>query len=309
MRAVLALDGTARVVDRPSPEGEGIPVRVASAGICGSDLHLLQWALPVVMGHEIAGTLPDGTPVAVEPVDPCGACEACRAGSYNLCVRGPSMVMGVGRDGGMAEMCRVPPSSISRLPAGVSLSDACLVEPLAVAVHSVRRGGVTGGDRVAVVGGGALGQLALVAAQAAGANVSLESRHDHQREVAEALGGGTVTDHYDVVIEAAGTGDALARAVELCRSGGRVVLAGTYWDGAVMPGLDMSNREISLIPAMMYGRSGPSTDFDAAASVLGRRPEVGALVITHRFPLEGATEAFAMARDRAGGAIKVVLEP
>lgn len=309
MRAVLALDGAARVVDRPSPQGEGIPVRVASAGICGSDLHLLQWGLPVVMGHEMAGTLPDGTPVAVEPVDPCGACEACRAGSYNVCVRGPSMVMGVGRDGGMAEICRVPPSSITRLPAGVSLSDACLVEPLAVAVHSVRRGGIAGGDRVAVVGGGSLGQLALVAAQAAGADVALEARHDHQREVAEALGAEAVTDNYDVVIEAAGTGDALARAVELCRSGGRVVLAGTYWDEAVMPGLDMCTREISLIPAMMYGRGGPSTDFDAAASVLARRPEVAPLVITHRFPLDAAAEAFATAGDRAGGAIKVVLEP
>ena len=289
--------------------GEGVPVRVASAGICGSDLHLLQWDLPIVLGHELAGSLPDGTPVAVEPVDPCGECEPCLSGAYNLCVRGPSMVMGVGRDGGMAEVCLVPAGSITRLPAGVALADACLVEPLAVAVHGVRRGGIAAGERVAVVGGGSIGQLALVAAQAVGAIVALEARHDTQREVAEALGALPVTDNYDAVIEAAGTAGALARAVQLCRPGGRVVLAGTYWDEAVMPGLDMGSREVSLISALMYGRDGPTRDFDAAAALLARRPEVARAVITHRFPLDGAVEAFGVARERALGAIKVVLEP
>ncbi|MBO0731721.1 MAG: alcohol dehydrogenase catalytic domain-containing protein, partial [Acidimicrobiaceae bacterium] len=169
MHAVRAIDGAVRVVEQPLPDGEGVAVRVASSGICGSDLHLLGWSLPAVMGHELAGTLTDGTPVAVEPVDPCWTCEACARGAYNLCVRGPAMVLGVGRDGGMAEVCLVPSSSVVPLPKGVALADACLVEPLAVAVHAVRLGRISDGQRVAVVGGGSLGQFALVAAQAAGA--------------------------------------------------------------------------------------------------------------------------------------------
>jgi threonine dehydrogenase-like Zn-dependent dehydrogenase len=309
MRAVKVLEGAPAAVDCPPPEGEGVTVRIASAGICGSDLHLLDWAIPVVLGHEMAGTLSDGTPVAVEPVDPCGTCEACAAGAYNLCERGPSMVYGVGRNGGMAEMCVVPETSVTRLPSGLSPSDALLVEPLAVAVHGVRRAGVLGGQRVAVVGGGTIGQLALVASQAEGATVSVEARHDAQKVVAERLGGQEVTGGYDVVIEAAGTAPALERAVELCRPGGTVVLLGTYWDRPPMPAQDICMREVSVVPSYMYGRSGGSKDFDTAARVLAGRPEVPGLLITHRFPLDAAAEAFAAARDRAAGAIKVVLEP
>jgi threonine dehydrogenase-like Zn-dependent dehydrogenase len=309
MRAVRALDGEATVVDEAWPEGKGLTVKVASAGICGSDLHLLDWNIPVVLGHEMAGTLADGTPVAVEPIDPCWSCEACASGAYNLCGRGPSMVLGVGRDGGLAEACVVPERSLTPLPGGTSLADACLIEPLAVAVHAVRRGCVSGGQRVAIVGGGSLGQLAVVAAQACGAEVSMAARHESQIEVARQLGAGPVDQGYDVVIEAAGTATALARAVELCRAGGTVVAVGSYWDAPTMPALDMGTREISLVPSSMYGRTGPSRDFDTAAALLAARPDVPGLVITHRFPLDAAAEAFAAARDRASGSIKVVIEP
>ncbi len=309
MRAVRCVEGAPAMVDVPGPAGEGVRVRVASAGICGSDLHLLEWKLPVVMGHEVAGTLDDGTPVAVEPLAPCGECPPCRDGAYNRCVLGPAMVMGVGREGAMAEECRVPESSIVRLPAGVAPADACLVEPLAVAVHGVRRGRIGADHRVAVVGGGSIGQVALVAAQATGAKVDLEARHEGQREAARRLGAGEVTDGYDVVMEAVGSASALTRSVELCRTGGRVVLLGTYWDGTDLPGLDVCMREIELVPASMYSRAGPSRDIDVAATILADRPEIAGALITHRFPLDAAVDAFEAARDRAAGAIKVVLEP
>jgi 2-desacetyl-2-hydroxyethyl bacteriochlorophyllide A dehydrogenase len=209
----------------------------------------------------------------------------------------------------MAEECVVPASSIARLPAGVTPGEACLVEPLGVAVHGVRQGRIAASQRVAVVGGGSIGQMALVAAQAAGAPVDLEARHDRQREAAGRLGAGQVTDGYDVVIEAVGTTSALARAIELCRPGGRVVLLGTYWDGVEILGYDLSMKEIELVPASMYSRAGPSRDFDVAVAILAGRPEVPGTLITHRFPLDAAADAFAAARDRAGGSIKVVLEP
>lgn len=317
MRAVRCVDGAAAVVEVDEPEapgagGEEVRVRVASAGICGSDLHMLPMGLAATMGHEFAGTLADGTPVAVEPLAPCGTCEACLAGDYARCRLGPGIVMGVGRDGGMAEQCVVPARSLTPLPAGVGLADACLVEPLAVAVHGVRRGGVLAGERVAVVGGGTIGQMAVVAAQAAGATVELVARHDHQRAAGERLGATAPAEgtQHDVVVEAAGTASALADAVDRCRPGGRVVLLGSYWDGSVeMPGLAVTMKEVTLVPASMYGRVGPSRDVDVAAAVLAGRPEVPEAVITHRFPLDAAAEAFAAARDRASGAIKVVLEP
>jgi threonine dehydrogenase-like Zn-dependent dehydrogenase len=299
-------------VDVPAvvPVADEVRVRVASAGICGSDLHLLGFDLPVVMGHELAGTLDDGTPVAVEPKAPCGECETCRSGQAQHCVRGAAMVLGVGRDGGMAEECAVPASALARLPAGLPLSDACLVEPLAVGVHGVRRGQIQAGERVVVIGGGAVGLTALVAAQAAGASVDLVARHEHQRAAADRLGAGEPGDGYDVAIEAAGTADALADAIDLCRTRGRVVALGTYWEGTVtLPALQLCMREIDLIPSHTFGRTGPSRDIDVAAALLATRPEVGSTLITHRFPLDAASDAFATARDRAAGAIKVVLEP
>jgi len=313
MRAVRCIEGRAAVVDvaRPDPDGDdAVVVKVGSAGICGSDLHLLPMGLTATFGHEIAGVLPDGRPVAVEPLAPCGECGPCVSGEYQRCVLGPAIVFGVGRDGGMAEECLVPTSALSPLPVGVAVSDGCLVEPLAVAVHGVRRGGVGGGDRVAVIGGGTIGQAALVAAQGAGATVDVVARHDRQKEAAARLGAGEPTDGYDVVIEAAGSASALADAVRRCRPGGTVVLLASYWAGTVeLPGLEVTMKEVSLVPAVMYGRVGPSRDIDVAASLLAARPELPGAVITHRFPLDAAAEAFTVASDRAAGAIKVVLEP
>ncbi len=191
MRAVRCPEGAPTVVDvaEPHEAGDEVVVHVASAGICGSDLHMLAFGLPLTFGHEMAGRLSDGTPVAVEPLAPCGECPACLASDYARCVLGPAIVLGVGRDGGMAEQCLVPSSALSRLPAGVDPRDGSLVEPLAVAVHGVRRGGVEAADRVAVVGGGSIGQTALVAAQATGASVDLEARHDRRARGGPALGG------------------------------------------------------------------------------------------------------------------------
>jgi threonine dehydrogenase-like Zn-dependent dehydrogenase len=266
--------------------------------------------LPATFGHELAGTLPDGRVVAVEPLAPCWECAACLSGDYPRCVLGPAIVLGVGLDGGMADECLVPASALAPLPAGVDAADGCLVEPLAVAVHGVRRGAIQGGERVAVIGGGSIGQTALVAAQAAGAHVDLVARHDRQREAAARLGAGEPTDGYDVVIEAAGTDSAMADAVSRCRPGGRVVLLASYWDGVVqLPGLEVTMKEVTLVPAAMYGRVGPSRDIDVAAALLAARPELPGTIITHRFPLDAAHEAFAVAADRAAGAIKVVLEP
>jgi threonine dehydrogenase-like Zn-dependent dehydrogenase len=88
------------------------------------------------------------------------------------------------------------------------------------------------------------------------------------------------------------------------------VLLGTYWEGGVeLAGQALCMKELDLVPASMYGRVGPSRDFDVAASIMAARPELAEVLITHRFPLDAAADAFATARDRAAGAIKVVLEP
>jgi threonine dehydrogenase-like Zn-dependent dehydrogenase len=266
----------------------------------------------MTLGHELAGRLADGTPVGIEPLQPCGVCAECVAGDYHRCVIGVAAIFGVGRDGGMADKCLVPTRSLVRLSDSVALTDASLIEPLAVAVHGLRRGDVRSDERVAVIGGGALGQAVIAAAVARGsASLDAAVRHDRQRDAAQRLGATLdVSDGYDVVIESAGTSSALAQALQICRPGGRVVIVGSYWDGNMGPvGMDMALKEINLIPAFMYSRTGDTRDIDVAASILADRPHIADAIITHRFPLDAAAEAFTVARDRSAGAIKVVLEP
>ncbi|MFP8873176.1 MAG: alcohol dehydrogenase catalytic domain-containing protein [Myxococcota bacterium] len=311
MRAVRCSNGRVDLVDVPRPEGEGIRLRTRSAGICGSDLHMVSgpFAPAHTLGHEIAGVLPDGRAVAIEPLAACGHCDACTTGDYQLCREGLSTVLGIGRDGGMAEEVVVPERAIVPLPAGVDVADACLVEPLAVAIHGLRRAGVRNDLRVAVVGGGTIGLCAVAAVIGLGAPVALVARHDSQREAGARLGAAEASGEYDVVIDAAGTASALAKAVGLAKPGGTLLLLATYWDGFEIPAFDVCLREIRIVPASLYGRGDQGRDIDSAAQLLGSRPEIPDILITHRFPLEGVAEAFATAADRSSGAIKVVLEP
>ena len=276
MRAVRVHDGAATTTEVPAPTGDGVVVRVASAGICSTDLHLLGFGLMATLGHEFAGWLPDGTPVAVEPLAPCGTCPACLGGDYHLCVAGLSMVYGIGRDGGMAESCLVREAAIVRLPAGVEPRNASLVEPLAVAVNRVRRGRVTSQHRVGVIGGGSIGLCAAVAAAATGARVDLVARYEHQRAAGERLGASLeVSDGYDVVIDAVGTSSSVEQAINLARAGGRVVYLGGNWEGLTIgPATPFALKEVDLVPSIAYGRVGPSRDIDVAASILAERPSI-----------------------------------
>jgi L-iditol 2-dehydrogenase len=314
MRAVRCGRAGIELVDVPAPAGEGVRIHVRAAGICGSDLHMVAGGFVngLILGHEIAGTLDDGTAVAVEPLAPCGHCAACVRGDYNLCASGPAIVFGAGRDGGMADELVVPERSVVPLARGVEARDACLVEPLAVAVHGLRRVRQHGGQRVAVVGGGAIGLCGVAAARASGSHVTLVARHDAQRSAGERLGavveqGSDST--FDLVVDAAGTKSALERAVALCRPGGTLLLVASYWDGLELPGFAVALKEVTVVPASMYAREGAARDIDVAAALLASNSEIARSLITHRFPLDAAVEAFAVASDRASGAIKVVLEP
>jgi len=299
------------VVDVPPPTGDGVRVKIRSAGICGSDLHLVGtgFALGRTLGHELAGTTTDGTAVAIEPILPCGHCANCASGAYNLCELGPGIVMGIAHDGGMAEEVVVPERCLVPLHPAIPVANASLVEPLAVVVHGLRRARLRGGERVAVIGGGSIGLCCVIAARAAGARVDLVARHDAQRAAGARLGAGEASGTYDLVIDAAGTKSALEAALPLCRPGARLLLVATYWGGLELPGFPLCLKEVDVIPASLYGRDGASRDVDVAASILARQPEAAGVLITHRFPLDAAREAFATAADRASGAIKVVLEP
>ncbi|HSO95573.1 MAG TPA: alcohol dehydrogenase catalytic domain-containing protein [Acidimicrobiia bacterium] len=311
MKAVRRTTDGIGVVSVPEPTGPGQRVEIRAAGICGSDLHLVAMgALPFTLGHEFSGELADGTPVAVDPSGPCGQCDQCRAGEGHRCRTGAARTLGVALDGGMAERILVPREALIPLPAALALADACLVEPLAVAVHGTRVASATPDTRVAVVGAGAIGLGAVAVAVGRGCDdVGLVARYPHQHVAGERLGA-TIIDRgeYDVVVEAAGTEAALATAANLCRPGGQVVLVSTHWQPVPVPGIVALMKELTFRWSYTYGAHRDGRDLDDAAALLARNPEIAGTLVTHRFPLDDASEAFRVAGDRAHGAIKVVLE-
>jgi threonine dehydrogenase-like Zn-dependent dehydrogenase len=183
------------------------------------------------------------------------------------------------------------------------------VEPLAVSWHALRKVAAAPGDRVLVVGGGSVGLLAVAAAAAMGLEVALEARHDHQRAAGERLGAGVPRGQYDITVEAAGTDTALATCVRKAAPGGRIALVGMAADDRRVPSIPFVMNELSMVGCNCYDNGAGGHEFAQSAAVLADNPQIAQTVITHRFALDDAAEAFRVAADRAGGAIKVVLEP
>ena len=314
MRAVRATgEGGVGVVqvDLTVPDHalDPVRVRVRSCGICGSDLHLAQWNIPVTLGHEFAGVLDDGTAVVVQPNVWCGACDRCRAGDTHLCRTGLSRLHGVSIDGGLADEVIVDRSCLVPLPDGIGPDIGALVEPLAVAGHALRRVPLESGARILVIGGGSIGLSLVAVARARDIDVDLSARYRHQHEAGERLGARRdLLDEYDVVVDAAGTQSSLDDAVTKVRPGGTIVVAATYWD-PVSFGSGLLGKEAHVVPASMYGHDHGTREFDTAAALLAAYPEIGDVLISHRFGLDDAAEAFRLSGDRASGAIKVVLAP
>jgi threonine dehydrogenase-like Zn-dependent dehydrogenase len=322
MKAVRIIDGKPAVVDQPAPsvapDSDDVRIAVAAVGICGSDLHLIDSGLAEgrVLGHEVSGRLPDGTAVAIEPFRSCGRCLPCTAGDRHRCADG-SDIIGIVSDGGMAEFLTVPRAALVALPNGVEVGDASLVENLAVGVHAMNRARLQHRDRVAVVGAGPIGLATAAALVRSGFEVAIGARHDHQRVAAEMVGatvmddasaGAGGADGFDVVFDAVGTTASLKESVRRVVHGGRICVVGSFWDPVELD-IGILMQEAELIPAMMYGRTPTGREIDGAAALLAELPQLGDAMITHRFPLDGATEAFAAARDRSAGAIKVIFEP
>jgi threonine dehydrogenase-like Zn-dependent dehydrogenase len=309
MRAVRNAPPEVEVVDVDEPEGAGELIRVAAVGICASDLLYLQYGSRQIAGHEFAGVLDDGAEVAVEAIFGCGACSQCEQGNYNLCETMGPTALGMLSPGGMSEYFRAPRHALVPLPRGLDLKDASLVEPASVARHGCHVGKVGPETRVAVVGAGAIGILAAASAQALGApEVAVEARHRHQFEARDRIGAVAPSGVYDIVLETGGSESSLHRAVELARPGGSVVYMGVFGDIA-WPRAESFRKEVGILPSLGYCGHHGRREFAEAADMLASRPELARMLITHRFPIEDATEAFRVARDKSKGVFRVVIEP
>lgn len=300
-----------------------VVVRVTASAICGSDLHGFREASPrrippLVMGHEVCGIVEGGHPtiagrrVVAKPVVPCGACARCAEGRPNLCPH--RRLMGMNFPGGFAEACVLPASHVLPIPDSLPDDVASLAEPLANALHCVRRS-VRRGDTVLVIGAGAIGSLAVRAAGLVGARRMLVSDPLPARlAIARDQGGepidgleaileATNGEGVDVVIDAAGFPATWELALQAVRFGGRIEAVGL---GAV-------EGPIAYHPIVAKGITITGSyacvdeDFDRAVSLLANG-DVDVTSWITPMPLADGQRAFERLVDE-GNLVKVVLEP
>ncbi|WP_347708846.1 alcohol dehydrogenase catalytic domain-containing protein [Meiothermus sp. CFH 77666] len=308
-------------VEEPYPTpgpGEAL-LKPLAVGVCGSDLHVYEGLhpfvrYPVYPGHEVAAQVlavgPEAEPgwvgarVALEPSLTCGHCPQCRSGRYNICQN--LRVMGFQAPGAMSSVFVAPIEKLHRLPETLSAEQGAMVEPLAVAVHAVALTAVQGRE-VAVLGAGTIGLLVGQVAQAYGAaSVEVVDPLEPRRRFAEELGLRSKSpdaSHYEVIFECVGNEKALEGAIQACHKGGEVVVAGVFGRPACISAGLVQDWELTLRGSLMY----TFRDYQEALRLLAQGCVRVEPLITHRFPLGEAQEAFAAALRREE-AVKVILE-
>jgi len=315
-------------VELPVPEavpGE-VVIRVDGCGICGSDLTSYKVGLftDAVPGHEIAGVVESvgdgvtawapGESAVIDPKIPCGLCDDCRNGASYRCAMALTAGIGFARDGGFAELVAVPASQLYRLPAGLALEHASLVEPLSVAIHGVDRARLHLGDPVVVIGLGPIGLLTVATLHARGIGpiVGVEPVEDRRR-IALELGAATVVSELrevrgqvaptPAVIECSGYAPLLHAAADLVAPGGRLVLVGVPFGEANVVPLMWVTREIEIIGSI----ASSGADFAVSLAMLAADPGI-ARVATRRIALGQVPEVFEELLTPSSGG-KVVVDP
>jgi 2-desacetyl-2-hydroxyethyl bacteriochlorophyllide A dehydrogenase len=318
----------------PEPSAGEVLLRTRTAGICGTDLSIYQGKFdpqrcvpPLVLGHEMCGVIERlgpgvegwivGERVVVDPLIPCGRCYACQSGFPHVCTS--LQLLGIDRDGAFAEYATAQAGRLHRLPERVTDIEGALVEPVAVAVHDVRRAQLAIGDTALVVGGGPIGLLIAMVARCAGSGlVAVSEINEQRRELADRLGfrtyspaGERFRERFrerlreefagtgpDIVFDATGSAAGYQSAVDCVRVRGRVVQVGIP-KGPVEVDLRRLNfAELNIVGTRVYA----PVDIEAAIGLLaGKRIATEGLVSTH--PL---ADCGALMDELTGGASKLL---
>ncbi|WP_235929088.1 zinc-binding dehydrogenase [Marisediminicola senii] len=308
----------------PAPD-EAV-IRIAYGGICGSDLHYVSHGAagesllidPMVLGHEVVGTVEhaaaDGTgpvlgsPVAVHPATPLPVAGIHYPEERPNLAPGATYLGSAARrphtQGAFAERVVLPSRMLRALPNGLSLRDAALAEPAAVAWHAVGRAGAVAGRSVLVIGTGPIGALAIAVLKRAGAaSITAVDLHERPLEIARALGATrtiVATDvdaiaavQADVVIESSGSPRGLASAIRGVARGGRVVMVGLLPSGEQPALMSLAiTRELELVGSFRF-----ADEIDDVLVALADGSLFVDPVVTHEYAATDALEAFAVARD------------
>jgi len=327
-------DRTITVEERePEPLRPGeVRIAVAYVGICGTDLHVFHGDMdarvttPATIGHEMSGTIAEvgpgvdgwavGDAVTVMPLDWDGTCPACLAGNQHICQN--LDFIGIDSPGALQQLWNVPASTLVRLPEGVSLRDAALVEPVAVAVHDVRRSELGPGDKAVVIGAGPIGVLIATVATAFGADVVVAEIDANRRAAAEEMGLRTLDPSAvdqvawvnewtggagaDVVFEVSGAAAAVLGATSLAKVRGTLVVVAIHSQPRPIDLHRLFWRELRILGARVYERP----DFERAIELVAEGAIPADRLITRVVPLPEVASAFETLE--AGRAMKILVE-
>ncbi|MBQ1024039.1 zinc-binding dehydrogenase [Micromonospora sp. C95] len=317
----------------PTAPGPGeLGISVAYTGICGTDLHIYHGDMDsrvgaaAIIGHEMSGRVAAlgegvtgwsvGQPVTVLPTRWCGRCAACRRGNSHICHA--MNFLGIDSPGAMQSAWNVPADLVLPLPEDLPLDQGALVEPVAVAVHDVRRGEVASGDHVVVVGGGPIGVLIGTVAQGRGARVLLVEPDPTRRAVAGDIGieavdpaavdvAALVADRTDgagadVAFEVSGAAAGVTTAVEVLAVRGRLVMVAIHPRPREVNLHRFFWRELELLGARLYQRD----DMAEAIRLVASGTIPARQLISRVEAPEAATAAFSALE--GGGVMKVLLD-
>jgi len=292
----------------PSPGDGDVLVAPLLVGVCGTDLELVDGTIdpayvhyPLVLGHEWVGRLlhddstigPAGTHVVVEGIIPCGVCDECLRGATNRCATYDEI--GFTRPGALAELVGVPAGLVHRLNDDVALDDAVLVEPMAVVWRSLARVPLRRNLSVAVIGDGTIALLCAHLVQLfEPSRTTVVGRREEQRDLARQAGADhfevtTPTRRFDLVIEASGSIEGVATALDLCARGGMVILLGLTPHGSVVSIApdDLVNNDVIVQGSFSYTHEA-FVDVVRQVNAHELRPS---FLITHQFSIDDALSA------------------
>jgi L-iditol 2-dehydrogenase len=339
-QAVMLSPGSIEIREaaRPVPGNGEVLLRVRRIGVCGSDIHVWHGlhpytSYPVVQGHEVAGTIEElgpnasrvapglsiGAPATFMPQLTCGTCFPCRSGSYNIC--DSLRVMGFQAPGAAQDYFAVGADKIVLLPAGLSSEGGAMIEPAAVAVHAIRRGGGASGKKVAVVGAGPIGNLVAQVAKAQGArevlvmdksayrlSLALECGADYaidasSEALADAVAKRFGPDKADLILECVGAEATMSQAVAAARKGSTIVVVGVFGKKPLVDLGLVQDRELSLVGTLMYR----AEDYADAVALASSGKMALDRLVTDRYEFEDYTEAYRYIEKAGDKAMKVMI--
>ncbi len=336
--AVLTGIGEVRIEDRPEPTAAPgwVVVRVESASLCGTDSHQydgrIDTPFPRVPGHDFAGRVDSvgdgvdealiGAPVAVKPSLPCGECADCSAGRLADCKR--KKLIGLWSDGCLTERIAVPQVNLVPRPEGVQAWQGSLLEPLAVGLNTVDRLRIVLGETIVVLGQGPIGlALTRLAALSGAGRLIVTDARDDPFAVSRSYGASDcinvrntdpkqaildLTDGVgaDIVIETSGFPASSAMVLDLVRKEGKVAHIGWANDLPPLPVIPIMAKTLTIFG---IGGNGGRGQYERSLELVRSGRVDLEPMVTHRFSLDDVGEAFETAASKAGGSIKVIVEP